>query len=325
MINTSIRKKLYFIHKWLSLIFAIPFILLALSGLVIAFRPKPSTLDVKNPVSLVEVLKKLKKEREDWSFPRVNYTNDYFVVYAKKLSELKLLTIERESGNIIKEEYADRNFYFSFQTLHESLFLEDSGRLIVGLSGWALIIVLITGLVFWLKNKFMSQIIRLYKNGSLLRMKDLHLLMGVSILCPLIFAGITGFLIHYNSYFYSDGLSRHHSDPLPCTFSQQIQFLEGLKLGKEGVYKACGPDRPYFTIVNDAGIMQMSVKKDLLLNVPRENWKDSEYLRAQHFNRLHSGDFFLELRSFYNVVIGGGLLMLTITGLFIWKRKQLIR
>lgn len=318
----SWKLKLYFLHKWLSLAFGLPFVLLSISGLIIAFKPKLKTLDVKKPVSLEKVLEHLHIVRAGWEFPRVNYANDYFIIYARKNDVLKLLTVERNSGNVIKEVFSDKDFFFNAQTLHESLFLHESGRMIVGYSGIFLFLVILTGFGFWLKFKFMNQLKGLFIRGSLRRYRDLHLMVGVLVFAPLIFAGITGFLIHYNSLFYSDKTENTFDGSEQCTFSLQMQFLRHADLGSDGVYKSCTLERPYFTVVNERGIKKLSLKFEAIVEILKVDWEKSEYLRAMRFNNLHSGEFLNVWAGPYNLLIGVGLIILNITGILIWLKKQ---
>lgn len=316
-----LKRWLYVTHKWISLILAFPFLLLSISGLIIAFRPELKTLDVKRPVPLENVLQELHQAREGWSFPRVNFTRDYFIIYGRKNDVLKLLTVERNFGIIIHEELADRNFFFNAQTLHESLFLHDVGRMIVGYSGIGLVIVIVTGFGFWLKFNFLNQIKRLFINGSLRKFKDLHLIIGTIVFVPLIFAAITGFLIHYNSFFYDDEIEKSFESFQNCTFDHHIQFLRNVDLGSNGIIKFCTSERPYFTLVNETGIKKLSLNNETISEVSKADWTQSEYLRALEFNRLHSGVFLAMLSGPYNFLIGAGLIILNLTGIYIWWKK----
>lgn len=132
------RKTCFQIHKWLSLLFSLPFVLLALSGFIISLKPEPQPLNIKSPVPIIDVLLKLQSKRSHWSFPRVNFNRDYFTFYGLHSENLKLLTIERRNGSLVSEEDPSENIFFSFQTLHESFYFETFGKRLVGLSGLGL-------------------------------------------------------------------------------------------------------------------------------------------------------------------------------------------
>lgn len=318
MSHFNYRKTCFQVHKWLSLFFSLPFVLLAISGFIISLKPEPQPLNVKFPVPIIDVLLKLQSERSHWSFPRVNFNRDYFTVYGLHSGNLKLLTIERRDGSLVSEEDPSRNIFFSFQTLHESFYLENFGKRIVGISGLGLGLVILSGLLFWGRKAFFSQIKKLYTPKSFKTVKGLHLVIGVGISVPLLYAALTGVLVVFDPY---EEKGMIHSNSVSCTLDNSTHTIRNLSIGESGILSICRPNN-LITLINEQGIVKMLPSGEKIFSIPRNEWFKSIILRRVLFTKLHDGSFFGPFRGTYNLIIGISLLSLTLTGLWIWGRRS---
>lgn len=314
-------KNIYFIHKWLSLIFLIPFILLAISGLVIAFKPRPD-FDIKKPLPLEEILANLRQERPQTRFARINFDDQHLVVYAIKDS-LTLMTIERGNGKVLIEEDPELNPFFFAQTIHESFYLEDLGRNLVAISGIGLCFVLLSGFFFWLRKNLLIKLKKLFKQGRISKVKDLHLMVGIVCLIPLLFSAITGSLIGLNSYFFSkDRVALKHVFPEGCTFEQQMEVLKKVSLSEKGIIFSCRDGSPYMNFIDEKGVRKITPTGKVVLEIGRDKLEDSSFLRHQFFVDLHSGEDFGVIRNPYNLLIGLSLVLLSYTGIAIFLGRR---
>lgn len=317
MIRFNYRKICFQIHKWLSLFFSLPFLLLAISGFIISLKPEPRPLNVKSPVPIADVLLKLRSERSNWTFPRVNFNRDYFTVYGLHEGDLKLLTVERRTGSLISEEDPSRNIFFSFQTMHESFYLETFGKRLVGLSGFGLALVILSGILFWTRKAVLAQIQKLFTLKSIKTLKGLHLLMGVGLSVPLLYAALTGFMIVFDPY--REKITPF-TEPEVCTLDVSLMTIRKLFIGERGTLLICRPQN-LITLINEQGIVKMLPSGEKVFSTSKSAWSSSSILRRQFFTNLHDGSFFGVFRSAYNFIIGLSLLLLTSTGLWIWLRK----
>lgn len=317
MSHFNYRKTCFQVHKWLSLLFSLPFVLLGISGFIISLKPEPQPLNVKSPVPIIDVLLKLQSERSQWSFPRVNFNRDYFTVFGLHSGNLKLLTIERRNGSLVREEDPSQNIFFSFQTLHESFYLETFGKRLVGLSGFGLALVIISGLLFWGRKAFVSQVQKLYNLKTFKSAKGVHMIAGIGFSVPLLYIALTGFVIVFDPY---EEKHMVYSNPVSCSLDISTQTIRNLNIGERGVLSICRPNN-LITLINEQGIFKLLPTGQKVFSSSQSAWSNSSILRRQLFTKLHDGSFFGVFRGTYNFIIGFSLLFLTLTGLWIWFKK----
>lgn len=316
------KRTLYSVHKWLALVLALPFLVLSVTGLLMTLQPKPEPLPLKDVtyLSVPDLLQKLQLERPKATITRVNFNDQSLTAYVKA-DDLSLITIERETGSIIKEENPMRNIFFLSKTIHETFFMKSTGKVIVALCGLGLTLVLLSGFFYWAKKNFLPQIASLYKNGKFKKLKDLHVMAAMIFMLPLLYAGSMGFLIELNKLFWNDNPVLAHEKPTSCSFDQQINVLRTLKLDG-GRINFCRADYPYLTYINKAGSREITPEGLVVQTVARSDWAGNFYFRKHHFVHLHSGDEFGIFKTPYRLVLSLGLLILNFTGLFIWWKKR---
>lgn len=316
------KSTLYSVHKWLALVFALPFIVSALTGLVMTLETRPEPLKASNAmvISVPDVLQKLKDERPAASITRVNFSDRTVTAYLKT-DEMNLVTVDRADGTIISEVNPMKNIFMLSKMVHETFFMKSTGKIIVAICGFALTLVVLSGFFFWAKRKFAFQVKSLYFKGKLTKLKDLHLMVGLIVLLPLLYAGGTGFLIELNKLFWSDNSFEAHTVPTSCSFDQQIALLRNVKLDG-GRINFCRPDYPYLTYINKEGSREFTPDGVVAQTVARTDWKGNFYFRKHHFVHLHGGDDFGAFKTPYRLLLSAGLLLLNFTGLFLWWKKR---
>lgn len=80
------KKILYQVHKWLSLIFVLPLLILSITGLILAIRPSSDqvTGHIASPVSLSKILSKVHHEREEATISRIKFTEHSATLYVEQ-------------------------------------------------------------------------------------------------------------------------------------------------------------------------------------------------------------------------------------------------
>lgn len=316
------KKNLYFIHKWLSLCFALPFLILAITGLMMSLEPKKTSSHQKvdSPLPLHQILVEIQKKYPDANISRAQFTPETATLFVRG-EELTLVTVYRKDGKILKEENPYKNIFFLSKQIHESFLLGNTGKMIVALCGFFLILVLLSGFFFWLKKSFIQQIKLLFKNGKLSRPRDLHIMGGLFGLFFLLFAGGTGFLIELNTLFWRNQDRVQHDRPEQCTFEQQVSVIQRINPLK-GRINFCTKDSPYLTYISKDSLTEFTPSGEAVLTVDKNQWQSHQFYRKHHFVELHGGDFFGPIKTSYRLFTGTMLILLNVTGIILFLKKR---
>lgn len=317
------KKILYQVHKWLSLIFVLPLLILSITGLILAIRPTSDqvTGHIASPVSLSQILSKVHHEREEATISRIKFTEHFATLYVEE-ENLHLVTYNRANGELVSDIDRTTDPFYWAVMIHESLVLGKAGKIIVAISGVGLVLVLLSGFFFWQRKNLFSQLKHLFSKGKWSKIKDLHLMMGMMILLPLLFQASTGFMIEFNSLVFSDKELIPHIAPSGCTIDQQIALLNKIELGKKGQLRLCKPGFPYVQVIEKSQTRQLTPQGEEVLVVKDSEWLKSPFLRKSFFVHWHDGENFSFMELPYNALNGMGLLILCVTGVCLWYFKR---
>lgn len=140
-----------------------------------------------------------------------------------------LLSFERELSAAFAPDAAGKlPFFVVVRSLHRSLCIGTIGKLIVGYSTLALVVILISGLIMWCKRAHHN----LRQSLSVVfptPMRGMHVALGVYVMIILLLCALTGMTWSFGwfrdaVYFLFEG---HTSDPL-------FHYISGLHTGRIG-------------------------------------------------------------------------------------------
>lgn len=318
------KRNLFLVHKWIALVFALPLLILALTGLVISFTPKNEVPQRKGGETrpLVEVLDTIHAQSPELNIGRVNFSAASITIMGRGNAGTRLITIDRSSGEVIKNMAPKEDPFVFNKLVHESFLMQGFGKKLVAFSGLALFLVLLSGTFFWIKENFWQQLKNLYQARSLRRLRSFHIMLGITVLIPLLFTAGTGFLIEMNGLFFSDAIPREHLRPQKCSWNQQMMVLENLDTRGRGTIFMCRTDHPYLTFTDSQGSHQITPTGEEVLFIPREDWTKTSAPRKHFFVEWHGGEKFGPLGMLYNWLNSVSVLALIISGALMWWRKR---
>ena len=173
------------------------FILLAsLTGIILAFDPiAQKTLPYRvhdfNSITLAESLPVIRK-----SFPEINdisVDNNQFVILDGTNSDGENISvyIDPRTGKSLGIPVAQNNFFQWVTAFHRSLFLKETGRLLIGLTSFLLLLIALSGTVLVIQRqrgikRFFTKIVR--ENFA----QYYHVVLGRLSLIPIIVIAFTG-------------------------------------------------------------------------------------------------------------------------------------
>lgn len=183
-----------FSHLMLALVSSVFVILASVTGAILAFEPISNQLkpyEINSNTSLVIAIENLSKSYDE--IITISTDENDFVVASviTKEGDSETFYVNPETGEKLGE-LIEKAPLFKFTTnLHRSLFLKSTGRFIVGLVSFFLILMAITGLVLIAKRqggvkRFFSKIIN--ENFE----QYYHVALGRLFLVPIIIVALTG-------------------------------------------------------------------------------------------------------------------------------------
>ncbi|HCS28560.1 MAG TPA: hypothetical protein DIW43_13955 [Spongiibacteraceae bacterium] len=206
--------KLFFIHKWCGLVLAAFLTLQAFTGVVLSFRAEltkamyPAEKVVANDRVVAAVVNwtevQAKSREQGFSIERIHFFDT--VALARLMppgSDWPVMAMfDRSSGQLIKE-----GSLFSFPIelaarLHYSLVVGGVGGLIIGLEGFLLAAMVITGFILWwpAPGRWSRSLTLTFRQRGTGFWIQLHKVVGAWLAAILLLAGLSGFILVFEDY-----------------------------------------------------------------------------------------------------------------------------
>ncbi len=212
------KKILKKIHLYLALVLCLPLILQGLSGSIMVFRNQISAAILnykydfaKGEVASKELIVQAAQQQagEDLVVSSVKISQEKntaakvrFAKNGEKKPVLEIV-IDPVSLQVLEVNDPSKNFFRLLKKFHEDLFIEGKvGRNIVGIYGFTMLFMCLSGLVLWWPKAGMLKRALTFKfsdTGKKLH-RDLHGSFGFWFLLPLLVSSITGiYLIYFHN------------------------------------------------------------------------------------------------------------------------------
>ncbi|WCC45329.1 PepSY domain-containing protein [Tenacibaculum finnmarkense] len=180
------------------------FILTAsITGIILAFEPisnqlKPYAIPT-DQISLSQTISSLKKEYQEIITLKVTQNNFVSASVITKKGKNKRFYINPISGKKISNIIPKSKIYKWATNLHRSLFLKSTGRFLVGLFSFLLLLITITGSILIIKRqggikRFFSKVVK--ENFA----QYYHVVIGRFALIPIIIITVTGVYLSFEKF-----------------------------------------------------------------------------------------------------------------------------
>ncbi len=196
------KKTIKKLHLYIALIFLLPFSIQAISGGILVFDHEISDYFLLKNHKFAEG--QIKNNEEIAAAAKLLAPSDYTLVSSKfeKVARFRFKQEKQMLEIIIDpvslETIAIRNpksgFLFFLKQLHKNLFLEETGKIIIGICGVALLFMSISGLIIWWpkKDKFIKSITIRFNEKGYRFYKDTHKAFGFFFFLSLGLSSFTG-------------------------------------------------------------------------------------------------------------------------------------
>ena len=167
----------------------------SITGIILAVEPiseklRPYSIDIEN-ISLAKTISNLEKEYDEVISIKKDYNNHIIISVITKEGTSEQFYVNPHSGQKIGDLVEKAPIYKFATNLHRSLFLKTTGRIIIGVVSFILLMIAITGLLLIIKRqggitKLFSKVVKedIYQYY--------HVILGRVSLIPIILITITG-------------------------------------------------------------------------------------------------------------------------------------
>ena len=208
----EIKKKIRFLHKWLGLTSGLIVFIVSITGCIFCFHDeiKDLTRDYRK-VEIQEksfILPSKLQQNAKKLFP--DATADMVVFYGKDRPAIVYASIKEKaynlyfnpySGEFLKQENIEKDFFAIIEDLHMHLWLPEAvGKQVVGISTIIFILMLFSGIVLWWpkKRKDLKNRIKIKWNAKWRRVNyDWHNVTGFYISIFVLIIALTGLTFSY--------------------------------------------------------------------------------------------------------------------------------
>ncbi|RYF92466.1 MAG: FAD-binding oxidoreductase, partial [Chitinophagaceae bacterium] len=157
----------------------------------ISVKAQGYKVDDFNSITLAEVIPVVKKQFQDVQDLKVDDNGFVILKWTNEDGDSKESFIDPRTGKILGEVKPQSEFYKWMTALHRSLFIHETGRFLIGLTSFLLILIAVSGMILVVQRqqsfkRFFARIER----GSFAQYY--HVLFGRLALVPILVVAITG-------------------------------------------------------------------------------------------------------------------------------------
>ena len=316
------------IHLWLGLLFAIPILVIAISGTILATKPVMLAYNAPSQdlagVSVADVLRIATEKNPRLTIERLRVTSENVVlVKGKKGSRRIEKPLDIRSGALL-DTLKKSPFYTFVRDLHRQFLVGKTGRLLSLASAVAMLGLLIAGTILLLRR--MGGFRGLLQKIGGKTPNRLHSVFGRALIIPLLVTVGSGVYLGLvtQKAIPSGAELRPYYPETPAEgepvlahelVGLQNQPMQGLR---ELLYPIPGDWFDVYAMKTDAGFVffdQFTGK--LLSQTPYSNWQ----IAKEWLSFLHTGEGSGPLAAFLGLV-NASVPVFTVTGIIIWWRRR---
>lgn len=322
---------LFALHKYLALLFSLPLLLIALSGVLIAIAPLFSSGSASSPLqptTLHELMERVASERPEAQLMRGLARGPGGATAHLMVNENGRRAFIWKADGVLKSHDLSEDFFYQNKHFHEGFLLSGPGKKVVAFSGLALALIVISGMLYWMGAGFMKRTQNIWTRSPR-RLAAWHIVLGLVIGLPLLFQAITGSFIELHGWVFADNAVMEHEIPKDCSFADQLALVTKLESDPQtlpGQIFFCRPGFPYLMVRHMQGLVAQYTPAGLaVMTQGKEQWDGTPLTRKGFFVGLHEAKVFGKAHHIYNFVVGISLAFFIISGLVLWSRKKLNR
>lgn len=316
------------IHSWLGLLFAIPILLIAISGAILATKPVlqsfTSAAQDLAGVSVAQTLERITTKNPRLTIDRLRVT-DYNVVLVKgKLGSRRIEKPVNITTGELLPTIKNSPFYAFVRDLHREMLVGKTGRIISLVCSIAMLVLLISGTVILLRRMggFRGMLQKIGGKKS----HWLHSVLGRALIIPLLVTAMSGVYLglvtqkaipsgaEMRPYYPETSVE---AEPVAAykLAGLQNQPLQGLR---ELLYPIPGDWFDVYALKTDTGFVFFDQFTGALLsNTSYSSWQ----IAKEWISFLHTG----EGSAIWAVLVGlasSAVPVFIVTGIIIWWRRR---
>jgi uncharacterized iron-regulated membrane protein len=346
------RNGILAIHGWIGIVLGLFLIVISLSGTGIVFqkeldhalnRSLYQVTPQSQPISLDAIVAPVLAARADlpiWFIETPLTPDESYVINQKLANEHRLQTfVNPYTGKILGQRIWEFSFVGFLYTLHHDLFIGKVGQIMVGITGFLLLLMAVTGVVLWPGWRRLLRGFTIRWQAPLPFVSyDIHKVSGILssvFLSITAFTGIVIVLVHFLPMFNQVPETKAVPKTAPIALSQLLQKADAAIPEGKTSFIEFGEHDPAQLLVRkklpnqetgrfDLSVVELDRYKGKVVQITKVVKPDPFFAFLVAIAELHFGTFWgLPTRILYFVV---GLMptLLLITGLVNWRRRRTI-
>lgn len=201
------KRWIILLHRYLGLTCALGVLLLGLSGSLLVFKKELSTASGERPTAVsgpfvgYQALYQAAAERHPGGSINLRFgeqPGEPVQARIRSAGEERLLWLNPVTAAVESDQAHDEGFFNWLRELHETLLLDESGETLVGIIGIALLLMAISGLIYWWPKDWKRAWRVRTDKGARILVADLHRVTGAALSVVLLISALTGVLLVFS-------------------------------------------------------------------------------------------------------------------------------
>ncbi|WP_024303511.1 PepSY domain-containing protein [Pseudogulbenkiania sp. MAI-1] len=201
------KRWIILLHRYLGLACALGVLILGLSGGLLVFKKELSTASGERPAAVsgpfagYQALYQAATERHPGGSVNLRFGETLAEPVQARIrgaGEERLLWLDPVTAEVVSDRAPDEGLFNWLRELHEALLMDDAGETLVGVIGIGLLLMAISGLIYWWPKDWKRAWRVRTDKGMRILVSDLHRVAGAALSVVLLISALTGVLLVFS-------------------------------------------------------------------------------------------------------------------------------
>jgi uncharacterized iron-regulated membrane protein len=201
------KRGIILLHRYLGLACALGVLILGLSGSLLVFKKELATVSGERPAAVsgpfvgYQALYQAAAARHPGGNINLRFgeaPGEPVQARIRGAGEERLLWLNPVTADVVSDRARDEGFFDWLLQLHETLLMDDAGETLVGAIGIALLLMAVSGLIYWWPKDWTRAWRVRTDKGIRILVGDLHRVTGAALSAVLLISALTGVLLVFS-------------------------------------------------------------------------------------------------------------------------------
>lgn len=201
------KRVIILLHRYLGLACALGVLILGLSGGLLVFKKELSTISGERPAAVsgpfvgYQALYQAAESRHQGGSVNLRFGEtlaEPVLARIRGAGEERLLWLDPVTAEVVSDRVPGEGLFSWLRELHETLLMDDAGETLVGIIGIGLLLMVISGLIYWWPKDWKRAWRVRTDKGTRILVGDLHRVAGAALSLVLLISALTGVLLVFS-------------------------------------------------------------------------------------------------------------------------------